>query len=628
MSRSRIASALCLALALTGGLASAAHADKPSAGALYETGPSGRYLLDGDWLFRLDKQGQGLTHHWQRKTSTAGWRTVSVPYSWNVNDDTDAGFEGTVGWYRKDFEFPTASATYKWIVRFESVNYRSQAWLNGVPLGSNAGAYLPFEFRLPGSALKRTGVNHLVIRVDNRRTPADLPPAGFSQASHQPVGGWWNYGGLLREVYLRRIDHVDMSTVQVLPSLPCRTCAASVLVRTVVHNYDAVAQRVRVAGLYGTQPVSLGTTTVPAGGISVLSGRVAVAHPRLWSPDSPSLYHVKLTAQVGAGSGRSAQTWQTESGIRSIKVVNGHLYLNGLPLNFRGVGLHEDSLKQGFAIDNATRAKIMGAVKDLGATLIRAHYPLHPDLLELADREGVMVWSEIPMYQIHNEYLKRASVRAKGVQMLSKSILTNSSHPAIVVWSIGNELNAKPGPSQGAYIDAAVRTAHQLDPTRPVGMAMAPYPGVGCQKRYGPLDVLGINEYFNWYPGPDGSTADPSLLSRFLDSLHKCYASKGLVVTEVGAEANRHGSADERGTFEFQQAFANTQFNMLAKKTWLSGAVWWALQEFRVRPEWDGGNPRPDPPFHQKGLITLDWVKKPAYFDVQRIFRATKQLGG
>jgi beta-glucuronidase len=627
MPRSRLRLALFLAFALIAGLGTSARADVPKAGALYETGPSGRYLLGGPWLFRLDSHGRGIREHWQRQRSTADWRTVRVPNAWNVGDNSDASFIGTVGWYRKDFSLPTASAAYKWLVRFESVNYRSEAWLNGVRLGTNAGAYLPFEFRLPGSALTRSGVNHLVVRVDDRRKTTDLPPAGFSMVTHQPVGGWWNYGGLLREVYLRRIDHVDMSTVQVLPSLPCRTCAARILVRAVVHNYDAVAQRVRVAGLYGTTPVDLGTATIAPGGLRVLSAHVTIAQPRLWSPDSPALYHVRLSAEVGPGAGRRAQTWQTESGIRSIRAVDGHLELNYRPLNFRGVGLHEDSLEQGFAIDNATRAKIVAAVKDLGATLIRAHYPLHPELLELADRLGVMVWSEIPMYEEHDASVALASVRAKALQMLTKSILTNSNHPGIVVWSIANELSSKPGPTQGLYISTAVRTAHRLDPTRPVGLAGASNPRGGCQPRYGPLDVIGINEYFSWYPGPDGSSADPTLLSGYLDRVHHCYANKALAVTEVGAEANRHGSADERGTYEFQQAFANWQFGLLDQKTWLSGAVWWALQEFRARPEWDGGNPRPDPPFHQKGLLTLNWEKKPAYFDVQRIFRATQQLG-
>jgi hypothetical protein len=213
------------------------------------------------------------------------------------------------------------------------------------------------------------------------------------------------------------------------------------------------------------------------------------------------------------------------------------------------------------------------------------------------------------------------------VSMLTNSILTNGNHPSIIVWSIANELDSTPGPSQSAYIAAAVRAAHALDPTRPVGQAFAGHPGQGCQRGYAPLDVLGINEYFNWYPGPDGSTADPTLLSDYLDSIHRCYPRKALVVTEVGAEANRDGPAEERGTYAFQQAFANFQFGVLDTKTWLSGAIWWALQEFRVRPEWSGGNPRPNPPFHEKGLLTLNWDKKPAYFDIQRIFHATRQLG-
>ena len=335
-----------------------------------------------------------------------------------------------------------------------------------------------------------------------------------------------------------------------------------------------------------------------------------VAHPRLWSPQSPALYHVKLTARAGPGAGTVAQTWQTDSGIRSIAVVDGHLELNGRLLNFRGVGRPRGLSESRLAIDNATRARIISAVKDLGATLIRAHYPLHPELLELADRLGVMVWSEIPMYEVRNAALTLASVRDKGLAMLSKSILTNSNHPAIIVWSIGNELSSKPSPSQSAYISSA---AHPPT-TRPHaagGHGGHFNPRGGCQARYGPLDVIGINEYFGWYPGPHGGTANPARLSGFLDRLRRCYPHKALAVTEVGAEANRHGSAHERGTYEFQQAFAKWQFGLLAQKTWLSGAVWWALQEFRARPEWHGGNPRPNPPFHQKGLISRPGTRSP-----------------
>ena len=624
MPRSRLVLALALA-ALSALAAPAGAADRPSQRTLYETGPSGRYLVDGTWLFRLDPRGRGLRDHYERRRSAAGWSKVAVPYSWNATDPSSASQIGTVAWYRKDFTLPRAGGADKWLARFESVNYRSTVWLNGIEVGTNEGAFLPFEVRLPGSALKRRGVNRLVVRVDNRHTEDDLPPGGYSSDRHQPIGGWWNYGGLLREVYLRRISHVDLSTVQVLPDLPCRTCDATVLVRAVVRNYDALAQSVRLTGTFGKQAFSAGTLTIPPDSSLVFAKRIRVAKPELWSPQAPNLYPVALAARVG---GRVAQTWRTHTGIRSIKVVGGHLLLNGLPINVRGFGLHEDSLTKGFAIDNDDRARIVDAVVDTGATMMRAHYPLHPELLELADRRGLLVWSEIPMYQVRTNALKHPTTRAKGVAMLAKNVLTNSNHPSIAVWSIGNELNARVDGKQAAYIRAAVRTAHRLDPTRPVGQAVAGNPELGCQKGFAPLDVIGINEYFNWYPGPDGSTADPSLLSGFLDKTRRCYPKQAMLITEFGAEANRDGPAEERGTYQFQQAFVRRQLALLGSKDYLSGALYWALQEFRVRPQWDGGNPRPNPPFHEKGLITMSWEKKPAYFDVQEIFRAVDQFPG
>jgi beta-glucuronidase len=98
------------------------------------------------------------------------------------------------------------------------------------------------------------------------------------------------------------------------------------------------------------------------------------------------------------------------------------------------------------------------------------------------------------------------------------------------------------------------------------------------------------------------------------------------VISEFGAEANRSGPAEEKGTYEFQQEFVNHHLGVYATKPWLSGAIYWALQEFRVRPNWDGNNPRPQPPIHQKGLVTFDGAPKPAFADVQRIYTSTPQI--
>jgi beta-glucuronidase len=592
--------------------------DTPQARTLYENGPSGRYLMGGKWLFRLDPGGTGLSSAWQRKTSTTGWSLTTVPNAWNATDESEASMRGGIGWYRKDFRLPSSAQRLSWVIRFESVNYRTLVWLNGKRIGSNTGASLPFELLVPAKALKRSGTNRLVVRVDSRRKRSDFPPAGDNVAGNA-IGGWWNYSGIVREVYLRAVDGTDFSAVQVRPVLPSPSGPATMRFRALVRNTGARARSIHVTATFGGKPLSLGTRTVGAGATAEFTGSIRVANPKLWSPDSPTLYPVTLRA--------GAARYSLKTGIRSIKVVGGRLQLNGHKLNIRGVGLHEDSKQLGFAIDNATRDQFIAWTKEIGATLLRSHYPVHPYLEEQADKAGIMLWSEIPVYTVHTKYLKLRSVQRLAASMLRNNILTNSNHPSIIVWSIQNELSSRTGPAQSSLISDQAALAHGLDPSRPVGLAVAAYPSAGCQAGYAPLDVIGLNDYFGWYPGPSGQLADKDGLSPYLDTVRACYPNKALMVTETGAEANRDGPEEERGTFQFQANFANFHFGVYATKPWLSGGIWWGLQEFRVRPSWNGGNPRPVPPVHAKGLITQDGVRKPAFFELQRIFKATDQLG-
>jgi len=595
-------------------------ADVPSAKTLYADAPSGRYLVDGQWLFRLDAADQGVRQRFYRQSSTAGWSAVSVPNVWNVGDDSEASMRGSVGWYRKDFELPDKRAALEWAVRFESVNYRSRVYLNGREIGRNAGAYIPFTMRLKG--LRKRGVNRLVVRVDSRRLPTDFPPSGLSSKGNA-TGGWFNYGGIQREVYLQKLDTAQFNTVRVLPRLPCASCPATVDFTLALENVTNRGRRLSAVAKYGSKRIGLGTRAVRAGKAEVFTGRLRLGRARLWSPKRPYLYPVKITVSSG---GRTVGTYSLKSGVRSVKVSRGRLYLNGRPVNFRGVGVHEDTRSQGFAVDNAFRERLVGEAKALGATVLRTHYPMHPYIHELADRQGMLIWSEIPVYAVKTTYLKRESVRALAAKEMRRNVETNLNHPSVFTWSVGNELSSKPGPVQGDYIRRAVEIAKDIDPTRPTSIAFAGYPSAGCQTEYAPLDIVGVNDYFGWYPGPGGRLFDPSGLSPYLDSVRRCYPRHAVVVTEFGAEANREGPVEEKGTWGFQRDFVNYHMGVLGSKPWLSGMVYWALNEFRVKPDWEGGNPRPAPPVHQKGLLTYDTMtRKPAWADVQRFYSGTKQ---
>ena len=169
----------------------AASAYTPREHALYQDGPNGRFLLDRGWTTSAKRSGS--------------FRSVQVPNAFNARDFTTRGNRGRVQWYRERFTLPPASGAVGWRLRFESVGVRADVWLNGRRIGGHTGAYLPFE--LPATGIRR-GSNELLVRVDGHASRDDIPPAGRSR-------GWWNYGGILREVYLRKVYRLDLGDPQV-----------------------------------------------------------------------------------------------------------------------------------------------------------------------------------------------------------------------------------------------------------------------------------------------------------------------------------------------------------------------------------------------------------------------------
>jgi beta-glucuronidase len=603
--------------------------DTPVQGSVYRDGQTDRYLVGGTWLYRPDRADAGIAEgFWRDVAATDGWSPVSVPNAYNAGDQSTASMVGYVGWYRKDFSLPTSGlprgarvADLHWILRFESVNYRAEIWLNGRLVGQHVGAFLPFEVDLAG--LRLHGVNRLVVRVDDRHYLSDLPP-GPAGGGRTDIGGWWNYGGILREVYLRPVDRVDIAQVQVRPLLACPSCSAMIDEQALVRNVTGSAQTVRLRGTYGGTRLDFGQRTIAPGRTWTAHALVRVARPRLWAPGSPTLYRATLTASDPKGNELAG--YLTYSGIRSIALSGGRLLLNGRRLDLRGVGLQEQDIALGGGLNPAHIRRLVDWTRSLGADLIRGQYPSDPLLEELADRYGILLWSEIPVYQTQLQYLTQPAWVGFVHSMLQQNILANQNHPSILLWSVGNELVSPAPPQEGTYIAGAVSLAHRLDPTRPVGMAVGAWPGVGCQRAYAPLDVVGFNDYFGWYSVARGATADRDQLGPFLDSFHACYPTKALFVSEFGFEADRSGPVEQRGTYAFQVASATYHLSVFDQKPWLSGSIYWALQDFVCRPGWAGGNPLSDPPFFNKGLVDFLGQPKPAFTALQSIYRSAAQI--
>jgi beta-glucuronidase len=596
-----------------------AAVDPPENRTLVHEGHDGRYLLGGRWLFRRDEANVGERDRYFAQRGSGGWSTVQVPHAWNAGDDSRASMAGGVVWYRRDFRLPSSSAGLAWIVRFQSVRYRARVWLNGREIGRHAGAYVPFELDL--GKVSRRGVNRLVVRVDNRMRRGDIPTVMVNEDG-DPSGGWWNYGGLLGEVYLRRVSRVDLPVVRVLPDLPCRTCAGRIRFKVRARSYARRPQRVRVTARYGDRRISLGARVLPARGSAMFERTLSYPQPHLWSPPDPHLYDVSVAAS--AGGARAG--YQLLSGIRSIRVQNGQVLLNHQPMQMRGAFLHEDHPERGSALTNADREAIIARAEDLGATALRTHYPFQAHTHELADRHGLLIWDEIPFFQLRSEFVAKSSVRNAAKRMMRENILANGNHPSVFVWSAGNELSANPGSVHSRYFREIDTLIERLDPTRPSAYVFAGYLFLDCEAAYSRFDILGLNSYFGWYPGSRGSIADRDLLPEFLDRMRACYPAHGLMVTEFGAEANREGPAEERGTYGFQAELLDYHLSVYATKPWLGGAMT-MLQGFRVRPGWYGGDPRVVPPFHEKGVIDFHGNRKPGFFTAQRWYRSTDQYG-
>jgi beta-galactosidase/beta-glucuronidase len=608
--------------------------EQPGGQPLIREGQTNRELLGGTWYFRQDDAFVGEAERWFDQDDLTGWSEITVPHNWNAADTTEN--RPSIGWYRKEFTLPRSpkKARHFWKVRFEGGDYRTKVWLNGKELALFTG-YFPFELLLPNL---REGRNTLVAEVSSLRSKTDLThwrPAAFNGYG---TGGWWNFGGLLREVYVRRVDTVDVEHVTALPRLKRVGGPAKVEVQTTLRNFTKKDRDVSLIIAISGQRFKIEPETVPALGRRELSETFIIKHPRLWAPRAPQLYDMSVTAVTDR---ERRGTYRLSFGVRKIETKPGGIItLNGKRLNLRGASIHEDDAQEGGALSQATRTLLLNRLKNLGATITRSHYPLHPAFIEALDRAGIMYWVDAPVYQVPTSNWVLPGVRALALRAAELTVRNNINHPSILTWSLANE-PSEAGPNLGNYGPALVRyirdastAVRELDDTRLIGLdrqSRVGEPYTTDAHQY--LDVLGVNEYFGWYRSvaenlPDLPATTTADLSGYLDAVHAANPDLPLLITEFGAEATRPGPVEQKGTYEFQRKWVMDHLAIHASKPFVNGSIHWALRDFRVHQTWQGGAPDEYalPPWHNKSLIEENNHRKPVYLDVAKLFRRTKPL--
>jgi hypothetical protein len=602
-----------LALVLTGQIA---RADAPP---YTGDGASDRVRLDGPWILRSDHADTGMAQGWARGGFAGS--SVTVPNAANARPDRLTGpkgkraFDGTIAWYRTSFAVPTRGV---YALDFESVNHTARVWVDGRYVGGHTGEFMPFETTFH---LRRAGRHVLVVRTDYRH-PLAQARDGFHKT-------WFNYGGITREVTLRPLYASDL----VYPTVNTTLSGGGAVVSVSVHVRNRGPTRaIAVDGTldHGDQsvPITFPEVRIRHGGTRIVSARVRVPQPALWSPAHPQLYDLGLEV---SGEG----TWSGRVGLRQVSWRGRRLLLNGRRLILKGASLQEDAYGHGTALTGADMDRIVSELEAIGANATRSQHPLNPALLERLDAAGILVWQEIgPDNSPGNWEEKSARLQRVWRERTISNFLNLQAHPSILVWSLANEV-AQHGHRGGeaAWIDSMARELHRRDPGRPVGLDVwgphAPRSDRGVLL-YRHIDIVGLTNYIGWYTDSNRSGASlQRLIAAKARSFERAFADKVVLVSEFGAEANPLNASAVPGGYGFQARLLADHLAVYRADPRLSGMLIWALRDFAVNPRFAAGSITKQLPglrytrgLNQKGLFAFSGKAKPAVAVVADAFGA------
>ena len=527
--------------------------------------------LNGEWRFTIDPMREGLRQRWfendsqpienwtiPRDYDDGAWQTTHVPSCWTTERAEWHRYEGAA-WYSRMFVTEQPTGGEQLFLRVGAANERARIFLNGHFCGLHIGGSTPFFVDVTHHVI--SGENLIMIEVDNSRR-ADAVPMYHTD--------WFNHGGLYRDVELVKLPKLHITKFFI------RLTADGIGVDLTLSAPQSGVAKINIVGLY-------------SGDIDVIKGNASVtlaAEPKFWAPNDPKLYDVSVSFDKDIVCDRV--------GFRHIERRGTSLFLNGIPLWLRGIGVHEEDKEQGKCSNEVDIRRRFKHLRELGANIARlSHYPHHERVAEIADEMGILLWEEIPVYWAIQFDRKSTFENAKN--QLLEMIRRDNNRASVILWGVGNE-NADTD-ARLSFMRRLAETARQEDPSRLITAACL----INREKfqiedrltAY--LDVIGLNQYFGWYePGFEG-------LEKLLKSSKP---DKPVIISETGADAltGLHGPDTQLFTEEYQAAVLTRQIDIAAQTDYIVGTSIWILYDFRT----DRRQTRHQRGWNLKGVIAAD----------------------
>ena len=584
----------------------AASASAQSTTLLVDVDHRAQVSLDGPWHFIPDPYREGWGSN-PEQASLHGYAanahyvpggplvqydfalspTLNVPGDWNSQDKSLFYYEGLL-WYQRNFTVHPKPQTHLFL-HFGAVNYAASVFVDDQHACDHEGGFTPFDCDITN--LVHDGDNFVVVGVDDTRKVDRVPTVRKD---------WWNYGGITRPVSLVTVPdtYIDDESLQLERG-----------------STDQLNGYVHVTGASTGTQVTLRIPELHIEKVAATDtdGRASFAFAapglELWSPEHPRLYSVEFEA----GPDRLTD----DIGFRTIEVRGDQILLNGKPIFLRGVSYHDEApYRSGRSWSEQDAQTLLGWAKELHCNFVRmAHYPHTENEYRLADKLGILVWSEIPVYWDIDWTDPHTLEVAK--QQLHEMIRRDHNHPSVILWSLSNE--TPESPARDAFLHQLAVAARAQDPTRLITSAIVTHfhgtTAVLDDPLGKDLDVLGYNEYLGWYQDspnniPNYTWQDPM--------------GKPMILSEfgAGAKAGLHGPDTQKFTEEYEDYVYRQQFQMIAKIPFLRGMTPWVLMDFRSPMR---QLPGIQDDYNRKGLVSEKGEKKKAFFTLQEYYARRMQ---